>query len=829
MARARTTRKGAAARTGRPAGAAAALEHIPRWVVPLVFGAAVLVLFREFFVGRALLLGLDTYELSFFARDFYTDFVRETHRFPLWQPLLFGGMPFVDGMHGDIFYPPSLAMFFLDARTMWGWKMVLHIFLAGTFAYLWLRSIGLRRGPALFGGLVFMMGPDLVSLLYPGGDGKLFVSTLAPLVFWLAERAVQGRRAGDFALFALGIALVVFTSHMQAAYFIVWGVSLYFFFRTWQVWNEEKNARVAGGLAGAFVLAGIMGVAAAAVQVLPPLGYLREWSHRTERTVQAQAESAYEYSTSYSINAEETVSLVVPEFVGDNAPSSLSPEHTYWGINPLKYNHEYAGLVPLLLLLPLLLYRRTATTWFFVSLAVLALLYALGASTPVFRLFYLIPGVSLFRSPSIIIFLYGLAVATLGALGLQRLLDLTARPEDGPGRTIRIALWSTAAVLALLALAESAGAVTNFWQVMFELDAFRISTLDANLDNIRNGFWIATFIAIAVAGIWELLSRGAVSPRVALVLFLVLSALDLYRVDRRFIRATVEYGEAAVRSRATLFDSDPSIEYLQRAQAAGEVFRVFDLGSILRNGTPYRSNDFAVHGLEQMAGHHGNEIGRYRQLLGGERPVNAVMPDTVLKLNPRLFDLTNTAYVVVPGRLQQDPQLEEAFVGDRSVVYRRTGALARAFLVGRTEVASEDAAVARLLDPTFDPRTTVLLAEPMPAGVQIEPDPIGTVEWIERDVDALALRVTTDRPALLVVSDNYYPAWQADVDGTSVPILRANHTFRAVPVPQGTHEVRFLYSGGTLRAPAIASAGILGLLLLVGLWSLRPARKSRAG
>jgi hypothetical protein len=74
------------------------------------------------------------------------------HRFPYWNPLLFGGLPFVEGMHGDIFYPPSLAMFFLDARAMWGWKMALHIFLAGIFTYLWLRRglgwTGCRRSSA---------------------------------------------------------------------------------------------------------------------------------------------------------------------------------------------------------------------------------------------------------------------------------------------------------------------------------------------------------------------------------------------------------------------------------------------------------------------------------------------------------------------------------------------------------------------------------------------------------------------------------------------------------------------------------------------------------
>jgi hypothetical protein len=71
--------------------------------------AVTVLLFREFFLSGTSMLGVDSLALSYFARDFYTEFVQSQHRMPLWNPLLFGGMPFVEAMHGDIFYPPSLA------------------------------------------------------------------------------------------------------------------------------------------------------------------------------------------------------------------------------------------------------------------------------------------------------------------------------------------------------------------------------------------------------------------------------------------------------------------------------------------------------------------------------------------------------------------------------------------------------------------------------------------------------------------------------------------------------------------------------------------------
>ncbi|HSJ07722.1 MAG TPA: YfhO family protein [Longimicrobiales bacterium] len=784
----------------------AAAPDLPVWVPPVAYAAVTVLLFREFFLGGVSMLGTDSLVLSYFARNFYTEFVQAAHRLPYWNPLLFGGLPFVEGMHGDIFYPPSLAMFAIDARSMWGWKMALHVFLAGVFTYLWLRKgLGLGRIPAFFGGLVYMMGTDLVSLVLPGGDGKLFVSALAPLVFWLAERAAARQTAADFAAFALGIALILFTSHMQAAYFCVWGVSLYFLFRVWQGWRADHDSRRAARLVGLYALAGILAVGAAAVQFLPPFQYLREHSHRVDRL--EPAEGGYAWATSYSLNAEEIVALAVPEFVGEVAQTSATRAPAgYWGRNPLKLNNEYAGLVPLLLIPVLFIGRRTAQAWFFALLGILALLYALGANTPVFRLFYLVPGVSLFRAPSIIIFLYGLSVATLGALAAQRLQGwlATARPDTGAA-VLRRVLWAGAGAFAVLALLASAGVITSVWLSLFG-DAVRPDRLAANEPFIRRGFWLAFALAAAVAGTWEVAVRGLINARTALLALAFWAAADLYRASRPFVVNTALLNEHA--DAGTLFRPDDSIMALQRLRDAGGVFRVMDLGPLLGAPPTYGQNDLAMHGLEQLAGHHGNELGRYRNLIGGEHALNLATSEL------RLADITNTEYFLIPGRIE-DPRLEEVHNGVQSVVYRNRAALPRAYLAGAVEVLDGEAAIERLLSADFDARNSVILPEALPADVEVRQGVAGAVEWVEREVDRLTLRVAPDRPALLVVLDNWFPAWEATVNGHIVPIYRANHTFRAVAVPPGEHTVVFRYTPADLSTGATVSLLTLGLLLAV--------------
>ncbi|HUF70493.1 MAG TPA: YfhO family protein [Longimicrobiales bacterium] len=812
----RTRRRTGSVEAGKGTGAANAIDPhagIPAWLPPIAYAIVTALLFREVILEGALLLGTDTLALSYFARQFYTSFVTELGRFPLWNPLLFGGIPFVDGMHGDIFYPPSLALFFLDAQTMWGWKMLLHVYAAGIFAYLWLRSIGIGRGAAFFGGLVFMMGADLVSLVFPGGDGKLFVSSLAPLMFWLTERCARNRRLADFAAFSLGLALVVFTSHMQLAYFTVWGVSLYFFFRTWQIWRAERSGAAAAKLVGLFALAGVLGVGAATVQFLPPLQYLQDWSHRADKTVE---ETGYEYSATWSLHPEEAMALVVPEFVGDDVPTEVRPGDRYWGRNEFKINHEYAGLIPLLLLPLLFIGKREPRTWFFAALGMLSVLYALGATTPIFRLFYLIPGVSLFRAPSLIIFLYGLSIATLGAMAVQRLIDAQAeRPDTTRTSRTRLALWIIAGTFLLLALAQSSGnIITSLWQSVFGTTPGRAPALQTNLAYIRSGFWIAFAFATSVAALWEAVSRGLLGVREAVLAFALLAAIDLYRVDRPFIRGTVLYSSS--QAGGAIFQADDTIRFLQDRVAAGEVFRVFDLGSLgVGAGRAYGWNTLARHGIEQLTGHHGNEIGRYRHLMG-----DADSAPNVAVSNLRLMNLANVEYVVLTQRIA-DPGFEEVHLGRNSAVYRNLNALPRAWLAGSTEIVNDDVAVERLLSEDFDPRSTVLLREPLPAELEVQPDPQGTVSWAEREADHYTLNVTTDRPALLVITDNYYPAWKAEIDGNEAPILRANYTFRAIPVPAGTHQVRLYYDSSGLNNSAFASAALLLLLGGVAATGLR--------
>jgi hypothetical protein len=100
---------------------------------------------------------------------------------PRWN---FGGWPF-----GLPFWPLN-AVF----GPVLGWNLFLLLtyLAAGTFAYLWLRELGLPPGAGLAGGLVFALEPYRVA--QSAGHLRGPISVLLPLALWAFERSRRGSR-----------------------------------------------------------------------------------------------------------------------------------------------------------------------------------------------------------------------------------------------------------------------------------------------------------------------------------------------------------------------------------------------------------------------------------------------------------------------------------------------------------------------------------------------------------------------------------------------------------------------------------------------------------
>src|SRR5690606_36675720 len=107
--------------------------------------------------------------------------------------------------------------------------------------------------------------------------------------------------------------------------------------------------RVAGIRFALFLAAAVAGAGIAAVQLVPAVAYVTEYSRRIQTTREAAQETGVAWSSSWSLHPEEAMALLIPEFAGNDGGGADWKQGTYWGRNPTKDNHEGAGVVVLLL------------------------------------------------------------------------------------------------------------------------------------------------------------------------------------------------------------------------------------------------------------------------------------------------------------------------------------------------------------------------------------------------------------------------------------------------------------------------------------------------
>jgi hypothetical protein len=150
------------------------------------------------------------------------------------------------------------------------------------------------------------------------------------------------------------------------------------------------------------------------------------------------------------------------------------------------------------------------------------------------------------------------------------------------------------------------------------------------------------------------------------------------------------------------------------------------------------------------------------------------------------------------------------------------GAAPRVYLATDARHAEDAADAARLAGAAdFVPGATVAVEGPARRAA-------GACVLASDRIERLELRCQASAPTYAVVADTFFPGWSARVDGEPAPILRANATQRAVPVPAGASEVVLSYRPrGWPWSLAASALGIVALLFSALVPHRRPVQEER--
>ncbi len=719
---------------------------------------------------------------------------------PLWEPELFGGMPFVGASHGDIFYPTSFLRLVLPVATVVNLNFVVHSIAAGLFTYLLLRRFRLSWTGAVTGGLAYELTGLLASYPSPGHDGKLFASAALPLALLALVLALRERRAEGYGLLAVAVALALL-GHFQMAYYVLIAAGLFAVYLTFDPETPGELSARAGRL-GLALGAVLLGYGLAMIQVLPFIQYI-PFSPR------AQGYHGFEGATSYAVPWAHVPSFFLRDFVG--------ARDTYWGPNPIKLHSEYLGLgVVALAVLGAADARRRRLVLWLGGIGALFLLISLGAATPFYRVWWsVIPLVSKTRAPGMAFFVPALVIAAFAALGADRL-----QRREGARHVVAwfvvgglVVVLAVAGVFGTFAVNLAAGAAGGG-----RIDAAQADARAIMIGALTSG--VALLLVATLA--FDLRRRPRLAAPLMLAIALVLSG-DLFLAARPFWL----YSPSPA---ATTFKTDGVVDYLRRSPLP---YRVLDLGVY-----PHAGVTLMAHDVPQLLPFQAafNEIRYFDEIWNRDEGFSNAARF------PWMWDLYAVRYLVAPAGDAQVDSLPgwrrvlsgvPTATGVTANVLERTEPAPWARVVPAAVKVDSTRLLATLANPRLDYGRLVLLTpdaplNPPPVTAMPEPSPSrATVgSWLPGGM-SITLDPAPPAASYLVVAENWYPDWRATVDGAATPVVRGDWALLTVPVPAGARRVdlRFrspAYAAG--RGISLASLGVTLLVLLLPALRRRRAR-----
>jgi len=765
-----------------------------------IYAAVVALAFLPFWRGAFLVSWRSDARAGFSGRELAASYFHAHGGILEWMPYTFGGMPFLaNTANGDTFYPTFLLRLVLPPDIGLSLGFMIHLVLAGLFMFLFLRALKLDWSAGFTGGAAYLMSGQIVSLVSPGHDGKLFVSALLPLALFFLYKGVTSGSWRHFVGFGATVGLSLLTPHVQLTYYLLMAAGFFWLYLVF-VSGERALGVSWPKLTALFVGALVLGFALASIQLLPFFEYIKF----SPRGATGSTSTGYDYATGWSMPPEEVLGTLWPAFIG-----SLGD---YWGRNLFKFHSDYIGVVALMLAsFGFSLNGRRKLAWFFVFLAGYGLLYAFGGYTPFYRIPYtILPGINKTRVPSMIFFLVSFSVAVLAAMGMQALREL-----DDRARRKRLVVW-TIGLGAVTLLAVAGGfkpimdAVANpqrFGGVVANYPAFR-------LDAVR----VLLFCLVAVVLLWRRFS--GVGWGLAIGAFVL---LDLWSVERQFINWSPPARESLA--------ADGVVKAIQADTTAP--YRVLPYWDPRDAVYGENANYLMYHRIRSVLGYNGQELHRYDELLGGKNQWENLG-------SPSLWRLLAVKYVVLPQPIESAALTlvagpVAAQDGKQVYVYRFVDAQPFASLVPLAVKVPDEQAIPTLADPRFDGRRFVLVPIDAPIGVST---PLGTPGPIDDSVRTempregqyrftLAAPAPTD--AVLSISENYYPDWRATVDGKPTPVVRAQFSLMAIPVTAGARVVELRFRSEAYRRGRVVTLVLLGGLLVLAVGEIAKRRRPTIG
>lgn len=869
----RKTRKAGGGKSpAKPAGepaAAAPGERIPRpWRIVIAAAlvvAALCVLYPELVFRNQVFLSGDVEAAASFATPIQKE-MAETGGYPLWNPYLFSGMPSYGSLsYNPYVYPVSIVTGFLtDAlgfpNATW---LLFHAFLLGFGVFLLLWDRGVHFAAAAAAGILMMWAPHHVAVGAHGHGSQANAIAYIPFALFFWDRIWRGKHlAINAAALVVVLGFQLLRAHIQISYytFALLGMHTLFFgaarirsarrgtadplypnvlgifgraLRRREVAPRRVAVLETADLVVIFGVVALLALMVSAVLFMP----VQDYSQYSIRGASESGGLDYDYATSWSLHPLEGVTFLVPFSFGFG-------NILYHGRMPFTDYPNYIGLVVFVFAVIAALFARSRFVWFLLLVIGVTTLVSFGKYFPLLYnpLFKWMPYFNKFRVPVMVLIVQQFAFVLLFGIGLS------AVPANRDHPLLkRFARWGLIAggVLLILCLASSSYWTEGFARkVAGNIKAVRTAPEQLQLARLGGAFLFkdlvkASVLLLAVFGVLAFYAGRKLSGGVLMAVVGLAAAADMYLVDRYVLHPERLYPRSlgadeqvsiikpkTVRDR--FLEPDALIEFLRSNAATdsvaglatgGESAALYRVFPAFHPSAPLAGGDFATNrfmnfGISSVGGYHAAKLAVYADFI-------EILDAALQRSNYHLLNVMNARYAVTSHPFPDVPSFERVwegtdYQGRRRYVYANTQALPRLFFVDR--YAALDAEEITALLPTLpssgiDLSETVLLEKEPP----IRPvSKAGARAAITRfSLNEIRVDASLASPAILVLSEVFYPKWKVTVDGEEGEILKADYVLRAVALGAGEHEIVFRFDDAALSKGLWISAATLSAVLIV--------------
>jgi len=663
--------------------------------------------------------------------------------FPLWDPYLFCGQPFFADPVAMMAYPINYLTLLFPVPLGLGFYFFLHMFLAAAGMHFWLRSLKLRDSACRVGALVFALsGAFWWELIHPT---VLAALAWSPWLMGCLER-LSGTLSRGWAFFAgICFSMAFLSGHFQLSCYLFYFALAYFSFRFYV--RKPRSNRGWRTWAGVIFFS-FWGLLPILSQLIPATEYY-QLSNRDNAAL------TYErLAGTYSLEPQSLYELVFPSLglaAGDRMEMAIQRITDNAHIdNGFLGAMGYLGVwVPFLFFLAFQNTEKKAPI-LLSGLGLMALLAALGRYFPLHRvLCQILPGIGMVRAPHRFLFIYALLACVLLAYGWESL----EKNQSSKRKTTRWLLYGSlyALVLMMIALIQP----SQTWR---EMVALALGTIGLTIWNFTRDwkkygkilFQIALNLPLLLCG-WAGFSLGPTSNYDYEAHFPVFTFLKEKSKDHRY------YFDRTLIYPVRIGD--------QILPWAFPVDTVMELG--IRTNDGYNplglQKTIDIQGLPQpslfkLMAIHGLVFGQDR----GE--ASSFIHHTLGSVH--LYEPKDTRGMVnAPFHIQLAPK--------------------------------EGDDIRMMAQKDFDPALQVILNEPLPNDIFAQlPGRQARLQYelLEESPDEQRFNITLGANSLVTFSEIVYPGWKAFLDGQPTRLLTADHTFRALFVPAGEHQVEFRFS-----------------------------------